>query len=207
MPAGCWPTAARCPRALTLTSKSVLGDSLRRLKPERHRKRLTQRDRRDLPFLAQVAPAYPKLLLDTTVYIDALQGRLEEQAEIALRAGSLWHCTVTEAELAALSGLLDPLVPGTQEAVKQVAASIEQRPAHRILNPDRDVWREAGVLAGLLARLQGYGRRERRKALNDALIFLTAAKNGCAVLTRNLADFDLLMQLDSRGRAIFYQRT
>jgi len=207
MPAGCWPTEARCPRALTLTSKSVLGDSLRRLKPERHRKRLTQRDRRDLPFLAQVAPAYPKLLLDTTVYIDALQGRLEEQAEIALRAGSLWHCTVTEAELAALSGLLDPLVPGTQEAVKQVAASIEQRPAHRILNPDRDVWREAGVLAGLLARLQGYGRRERRKALNDALIFLTAAKNGCAVLTRNLADFDLLMQLDSRGRAIFYQRT
>ena len=207
MPAGCWPTEARCPRALTLTSKSVLGDWLRRLKPERHRKRLTQRDRRDLPFLAQVAPAYPKLLLDTTVYIDALQGRLEEQAEIALRAGSLWHCTVTEAELAALSGLLDPLVPGTQEAVKQVAASIEQRPAHRILNPDRDVWREAGVLAGLLARLQGYGRRERRKALNDALIFLTAAKNGCAVLTRNLADFDLLMQLDSRGRAIFYQRT
>ena len=207
MPAGCWPTEVRCPRALTLTSKSVLGDSLRRLKPERHRKRLTQRDRRDLPFLAQVAPAYPKLLLDTTVYIDALQGRLEEQAEIALRAGSLWHCTVTEAELAALSGLLDPLVPGTQEAVKQVAASIEQRPAHRILNPDRDVWREAGVLAGLLARLQGYGRRERRKALNDALIFLTAAKNGCAVLTRNLADFDLLMQLDSRGRAIFYQRT
>jgi predicted nucleic acid-binding protein len=207
MPAGCWPTEARCPRALTLTSKSVLGDSLRRLKPERHRKRLTQRDRRDLPFLAQVAPAYPKLLLDTTVYIDALQGRLEEQAEIALRAGSLWHCTVTEAELAALSGLLDPLVPGTQEAVKQVAASIEQRPAHRILNPDRDVWREAGVLAGLLVRLQGYGRRERRKALNDALIFLTAAKNGCAVLTRNLADFDLLMQLDPRGRAIFYQRT
>ena len=207
MPAGCWPTEARCPRALTLTSKSVLGDSLRRLKPERHRKRLTQRDRRDLPFLAQVAPAYPKLLLDTTVYIDALQGRLEEQAEIALRAGSLWHCTVTGAELAALSGLLDPLVPGTQEAVKQVAASIEQRPAHRILNPDRDVWREAGVLAGLLARLQGYGRRERRKALNDALIFLTAAKNGCAVLTRNLADFDLLMQLDPRGRAIFYQRT
>ena len=207
MPAGCWPTEARCPRALTLTSKSVLGDSLRRLKPERHRERLTQRDRRDLPFLAQVAPAYPKLLLDTTVYIDALQGRLEEQAEIALRAGSLWHCTVTEAELAALSGLLDPLVPGTQEAVKQVAASIEQRPAHRILNPDRDVWREAGVLAGLLARLQGYGRRERRKALNDALIFLTAAKNGCAVLTRNLADFDLLMQLDPRGRAIFYQRT
>jgi predicted nucleic acid-binding protein len=88
--------------------------------------------------------------------------------------------------------------------ITQVAASIELRPAHRILIPDRETWREAGVLAGLLARLQAYSKDERRKALNDALIFLTAAKNGCAVLTRNLPEFDLLMQLDARGQAIFY---
>ena len=67
------------------------------------------------------------------------------------------------------------------------------------------MWREAGILAGLLARLQGYGKSEQRKALNDALIFLTAAKSGCIVLTRNLSDFDLLMQLDLRGQAIFYE--
>jgi hypothetical protein len=36
------------------------------------------------------------------------------------------------------------------------------------------------------------------------LIFLTAAKNGCVVLTRNRSEFDLLMQLDPRGQAIFY---
>ena len=36
-------------------------------------------------------------------------------------------------------------------------------------------------------------------------IFLTAAKNGCAVLTRNLSEFDLLMQLDAKGQAIFYE--
>lgn len=60
------------------------------------------------------------------------------------------------------------------------------------------------MLAGLLARLQSYGKNEQRKVLNDALIFLTAAKNGCFVLTRNLAEFDLLMQLDTRGHAIFY---
>jgi predicted nucleic acid-binding protein len=157
-----------------------------------------------LRFLSNLEPPFPKLLLDTTVYIDTLQGRLPDYAEVALRVGSLWHSTVTEAELAALAGLLDPRHPETADAITQVAASIDLRPAHRILTPDRETWREAGLLAGLLARLQGYGKNEHRKALNDALIFLTAARNGCVVLTRNLSEFDLLMQLDARGQAIFY---
>jgi predicted nucleic acid-binding protein len=178
--------------------------SLRRLKPEKHRRSLAYRDRSKLPYLKSLKPPFPKLLLDTTVYVDALQGRLPKSVEIALRAGSLWHSTVTEAELAAVAGLLDPSHPETQDVIAQIAASIELRPSHRILAPDRDAWREAGILAGLLARLQRHGKNERRKALNDALIFLTAAKNGCAVLTRNVTDFDLLMQLDRRGQAIFY---
>lgn len=165
---------------------------------------LSYRDRSQLRFLPSLKPPFPKFLLDTTVYIDALQGRLPDDAEIALRAGSLWHSTVTEAELAAIAGLLDPAHPDTAHAIAQVAASIELRPAHRILTPDRDTWREAGIVAGLLARLQRYGKSERRKALNDALIFLTAAKHGCVVLTANVSDFDLLMQLDPRGRAVFY---
>jgi predicted nucleic acid-binding protein len=154
--------------------------------------------------VSHLKPPFPKLLLDTTVYIDALQGRLPDDVEVALRAGSLWHSSVTEAEMAALAGLLDPTRPDTASVIAQVAASIELRPEHCILTPDRDTWREAGILAGLLARLQRYGKTERRKALNDALIFLTAAKNGCVVLTRNVADFDLLMQLDAKGWAVFY---
>jgi predicted nucleic acid-binding protein len=179
--------------------------SLRRLKPEKHRKRLVHRNRSQLPYLSSLKPPFPKLLLDTCVYIDALQGRLPESVAIALRAGNLWHSAVTEAELAALAGLLDPSHPETQHAIAQVAASIELRPAHRTLAPDRDGWREAGILAGILARLQQYGKNERRKALNDALIFLSAARHGCVVLTRNTSDFDLLMQLDRRGRAVFYE--
>ena len=136
--------------------------------------------------------------------VDALQGRLPDYAEVTLRAGSLWHSTVTEAELSALPGLLDPTHPETAGVIARVAASIDLRPAHRILTPGRHIWREAGMLAGLLARLQGYGKKERRKALNDALIFLTAAKNGCVVLTRNISDFDLLMQVDARAQAILY---
>lgn len=149
----------------------------------------------------------PKLLLDTTVYIDALQGHKPAEVDRALDAGDLWHITVTEAELSTLSGLLDPSKAETTAAVAAVAEVIERRPAHRILNPDREVWREAGILAGLLARLQGYGKHQQRQAMNDALIFLTAAKYGCVVLTRNLSDFDLLMQLDGRGKALFYDRT
>jgi predicted nucleic acid-binding protein len=187
-----------------LSSSAPFDQSLRRLKPEKHPKRLPYRDRSQLRFLSDLKPPFPKLLLDTTVYIDALQGRLPDDVEVALRAGSLWHSTVTEAELAALAGLLDPKHPDTVGVIAQVAASIDLRPAHRILTPDRDTWREAGMLAGLMARLQSYGKNEQRKALNDALILLTAAKNGCIVLSRNLSEFDLLMQLDARGQAIFY---
>lgn len=188
-----------------MSSSSAFQQSLRRLKPEKRRSALAYRERSHLQFLSRLKPPFPKLLLDTTVYIDALQGRLPDYTEIALRAGSLWHSTVTESELAALAGLLDPAHPDRANTVTQIAASIDLRPPHRILTPDRDVWREAGILAGLLARLQGYGKNEQRRALNDALIFLTAAKGGCVVLTRNLSEFDLLMQLDARGQAVFYE--
>lgn len=104
----------------------------------------------------------------------------------------------------ALPGLLNPAHPGTSQAVRQVVASVERRPQHRVLTPDREVWREAGILAGLLARLQQYSKAEQRRALNDALILMSAEKHGCSVLTRNTSDFDLLTQLSPTGRALFY---
>jgi predicted nucleic acid-binding protein len=139
------------------------------------------------------------------VYIDELQGKLPRDVELTIRSASLWHSTVTEAELAALAGLLDPGHPDTPQVVDQVIATIEKRPDHRIVNPDAEVWREAGIVAGLLARLQQYGKAEQRKILNDALIFFSAAKAGLTVLTRNIFDFDLLMQLAPYGKALFYE--
>ena len=61
-------------------------------------------------------------------------------------------------------------------------------------------------MTGILARLQNYEKEDRRKALNDALIYLTATKNGCTVLTRNVKEFDLLMQLDGTGKVVFYSQ-
>ena len=187
-----------------MSSEASIQRTLRRFKPEKHHKKLVARDRSLLSFLSGLPRPLPKLLLDTTVYIDELQGRLPHDAELALRLTEVWHSTVTEAELMALPGLLDPSHSGTMKAVQQVVASVERRPPHRILNPDRESWREAGMLAGLLARLQQYGKQEQRRALNDALILLSAEKHGCVVLTRNISDFDLLMQLAPTSKAIFY---
>jgi predicted nucleic acid-binding protein len=183
---------------------SEIQRSLRKLKPEKRLARLKPRPRSQLEFLDPFRHAASKLLLDTTVYIDVLQGRFPRTAEVALRASELWHSTVAESELIALAGLLDPRHPETRNVVAQLVETLVRRPTHRILNPDAEVWREAGILAGTLARLQQYNKSDRRRSLNDALILLSAAKSGCTVLTRNLSDFDLLTQLVPSARVVFY---
>jgi hypothetical protein len=99
----------------------------------------------------------------------------------------------------------DPAHPQTHEITGQISDVIKRRPSYRTIAPDPEIWREAGILPGVLARLQGYGKDHWRRALNDALLFATARKHGCAVLTRNVVDFDLLDQLDTSGNVLFYK--
>ena len=184
-------------------SSDVQG-TLRRLKPDKHRVQLKPRAESELEFLGTTTQRPTKLLYDTTVYIDVLQGRFPQHGEGMLRATEAWHSPVTEAELAATCGLLDPAHTRTREIVEQVAAVIDRRPSYRTITPDAEIWREAGILSGMLARTQGYGREQRHRVLNDALLFETARKYGCAVLTRNVVGFDLLQQLDPSGHVMFY---
>lgn len=178
--------------------------TLRRLKPEKHHQALRRRPESGLDFLGgRSRPA--KLLYDTTVYIDILQNRFPHDGELMLRATQAWHSPVTESELAAACGLLDPAHPGTRQIVTQIAAIIERRPAYRTITPDSEIWRDAGILSGTLARLQGVAKDQRRRILNDALLFASARKFGCTVLTRNVVDFDLLQQLDPSGKVLFYK--
>jgi predicted nucleic acid-binding protein len=58
----------------------------------------------------------------------------------------------------------------------------------------------------MLARLQNYDKNNRKRVLNDALLFSTARKHGLTVLTRNILDFDFLQQLEPTGRVLFYHR-
>lgn len=178
--------------------------TLRRLKPDKHLRPLKRRPDSDLHFLGSGSrPA--KLLYDTTVYIDILQNRFPRDGELMLRATEAWHSPVTESELAAACGLLDPTHPGTRQIVTQIAGIIDRRPSYRTIVPDTDIWREAGILSGTLARLEGLAKRDQRRIMNDALLFASARKYGCAVLTRNIADFDFLEQLDPSGRVLFYR--
>jgi predicted nucleic acid-binding protein len=177
----------------------------RRLKPGKRRTQLKGRVEADLIFIETTSVRPRKLLYDTTVYIDILQNRFPRNGEAMLRAAEAWHSPVTEAELAAAIGLLDPANPQTHEVTQQISSVIERRPTYRTIAPDPEIWRAAGILSGLLARLQGYGRDHRRRALNDALLFATARKHGCTVLTRNVVDFDLLQQLDPSTNILFYK--
>lgn len=59
------------------------------------------------------------------------------------------------------------------------------------------------MLAGLAARLDG--REHGLPLLNDAQLLLQAAEQGCALLTRNVGDFDILQQLQPQAQVIVYR--
>jgi hypothetical protein len=112
---------------------------------------------------------------------------------------------VTAEELAAACGLLDPTHSQTPQIIEHITTAIGRRPSHRTITPDSKIWWDAGILSGILARVQGYGKEQRRRLLNDALLFATGRKHGCVLLTRNIQDFDLLQQVDPSGEVLFYR--
>jgi predicted nucleic acid-binding protein len=188
----------------TLTLAGDFRATLRRVKPEKRLTRLTRRNAAELPFLHSLTDVPRKLLYDTTVYIDILQDRFPRDWDFVLRAADAWHSPVAEMELAVSGGALDPGDRRTAAAIETIAGVLDQRPAYKTIAPDLEIWREAGLLTGVLARLQGYGAGDRYRVFSDALLFCTARKYGLTVLSRNLKDFDLLQQLDPSGRVVFY---
>ena len=62
----------------------------------------------------------------------------------------------------------------------------------------------AWLPARALARTQGFLPHQRKECLNDALIFLTAAKAGIPVLTANRDEFDLIQQVAPEGWFVHY---
>ncbi|MGA2129532.1 MAG: hypothetical protein ABSG76_25660 [Xanthobacteraceae bacterium] len=184
-----------------------LASSLRGIKPQKL-SALERRQDWQLPFADPDGPlSGPALLLDSCVYIDVLQGHAPGYLRDLLNARLCNHSAVCLAELVHLFGQLDPGHKGTRAVLSAVTAVIESEiPPHRVAAPDVDLWCDAGILAGLLLRIRDYGRERRQACLNDALIYVQAAKLGHTVLTRNVADFDLLNQMAPRGRILLYRR-
>lgn len=170
------------------------------------RRTLKRRAAADLPFVGEDGVAGQGLLLDTCVYIDQMQRRSPTVLEELVARRQVHHSTVTIQELMHTVGVLDPRDARSSAAVAVIREHVRAMPAHRVFVPDADVLGRAALLSGILCRLQGCQKDGRLRALQDCVLYLQAQKLGLVVLTANVADYDLLLQLVPAGRALFYRR-
>lgn len=117
----------------------------------------------------------------------------------------VYHPAVAIQELMHTIGVLDPGHAATAGVISAIEKLIQSMPAHRIRVPDVDTLGRAAVLSGVLCRLRGYRNDQGRKALQDCVLFLQAYRDGLTVVTRNVADFDYLLQLLPAGRVLMYR--
>ena len=103
-------------------------------------------------------------------------------------------------------GFGSPSDARTAGVITESGKQIRAMPPHRIFAPDVKVLGRAALLSGILCRLQGYEKDGKLRALQDCVLFLQAQKLGLVVLTANVSDYDILLQLIPVGRALFYRQ-
>ena len=178
--------------------------SLRRIKPERWRTQLARRPAAELIAAADLSPGRYAVLLDTNVYIRIAADSLPLEAGRLVADGLIFHSSACLSELSTGVANADPTLRGWRSLRDFYADVFRRVPEERLLTPDPSVWVEAALIAGTLARTQNYQPHQRKECLNDALIFLSAAKVGVPVLTSDRDDFDLIQQLAPHGRFIHF---
>jgi hypothetical protein len=181
-------------------------DAAIRWAPFDPRRSLARRSDAELPFATEDRIGGQALLLDTCVYIDRLQDRAPDLLDALIATRQTNHSTVAVQELMHTVGVLAPNDRRTPAAVAAIRGLVVSMPAHRIFVPDVEVLGRAALLSGILCRLQGYVSDRKLRALHDCMLFLQAQKLGFTVLTANIGDFDLLLQMLPTGRALFYRR-
>jgi predicted nucleic acid-binding protein len=166
---------------------------------------LTRRSDNELPFVNPNLTVGQGLLLDTSVYIDQMQNRSPEILDELIAQRQVNHSTVAIQELTHTVGVLNPSDARTASVIEVIGKQIRAMPPHRIFAPDTEVLGRAALLSGILCRLQGYEKDGKLRALQDCVLFLQAQKLGLVVLTANVGDYDILLQLIPAGRALFYR--
>lgn len=150
------------------------------------------------------SPGRAALVLDTNVYIMSAAGTLPGAVQDLIERGLLFHCSVCLGEIATGIGNADPSHPAWLQSFDHYADLCDSIPPTRLLTPDASTWTEAGIVAGTLARTQGFQKHQRQECMSDALIYLTAAKAGLPVLTANCVEFDLIQQVAPQGQFIYF---
>ena len=141
---------------------------------------------------------------DTNVYISNMSGTLPAAVEIMLDNALQWHCSVCVAEITAGIAHYDPAASNWRGVRRQYGILLGAIPDTRLLVPDADTWHLAGVIAGTLARTQNFQPHQRKECLNDALIYLAAAKQGLPVVTANRTEFDMIQQIAPGGSFLYF---
>ncbi|MBO4222295.1 DNA-binding protein [Bradyrhizobium neotropicale] len=167
---------------------------------------LTRRSDDELPFVNPSLIGGQGLLLDSSVYIDQMQDRSPQILDDLIAQRQVNHSTVAIQELMHTVGALNPSDARTASVIDVIGRQIKAMPPYRIFAPDTDVLGRAALLSGILCRLQGYEKDGKLRALQDCVMFLQAQKLGLVVLTANVGDYDILLQLVPTGRALFYRR-
>jgi predicted nucleic acid-binding protein len=123
------------------------------------------------------------VLFDSSVYISAL--RAGDQAVLALRR------LAPEAPVWLSAVVLEELYAGASRRGHKAVQRLERDfdLAKRILTPTLNDWSEAGQALGLLAEEYGYEQIGRGRLTNDALIAVSAGRQGITVITANGRDF------------------
>jgi hypothetical protein len=169
-------------------------------------KTLARRGDQELPFVDASRIGGQGLLLDTCVYIDQMQDRSPRLLDRLIARRQVNHSTVAIQEVMRAVGLLSPSDARTAAVIAAIGKQIKAMPPHRIFAPDTEVLGRAALLSGILCRVQGYGKDGRLRALQDSVLFLQAQKLGLVVLTANISDYDILLQLIPTGSALFYRQ-
>jgi predicted nucleic acid-binding protein len=177
---------------------------LRRCRAALDQNALPLRDSTDLDLFEEGEVAGERVLLDTCVIIDQLQGRLPAEVEDRVSARTIVHSPIVLGEMSFLIGNLDPRHKETAAAVARITSLLGRVPDHRIMPLLPEDLIRGNILSGIMARVLGYPRAARRKAQNDAFLAAQASRLGCLLVTRNVADFDRLSQLEPKLRVAFY---
>ena len=183
-----------------------LQKSLRRLKPAKNIVQLQPRPDAALqPAASLEVSTQNKFLLDTNVLIRHAAGELPPHVlDLITQAIILYQCTVCISEICVGLSHRNVAHPNWVKECSYWNAEFATYSEARILEPDDEIWVEAGLVTGSLSRLQHYSKTQMKDALNDALIYLTAAKYGVPVLTENRIDFDFIQQLVKRGKFYWF---
>lgn len=166
-------------------------------------RQLSHRPDAELPFDPDLVPHGATLLPDSCFYIDALKGLVPSgvAALIRMLTRRLLHSTVCRAKLTAGSAKLPLTDPRTPTSRARILSMLGRMPSEGLVQSSAAAWDEAGTLA----RTQGLAKGAHLTLLFDTSVFLTALERDATVLTANVRDFDVLLQLRPEARVLLYR--